>query len=197
MSTRSLSIMGVLLLAALPVAAQQRIEVKNEGDIRDKWMLKEGVPLVAPQYPPALAQRGDEVCVSIGYLLNADGALSDFTMVKAWNSASGSKEPQPGYWAAFAEAAGDALAQWRFQPRPQVSRPQPVFTVGTFVFGTKGQATAVRDRCKIPNLVAHLRDVRSAKALRTAAVLSRLDLRDDADPDHERRRQAQSMSQQP
>ena len=195
MSTRSLAAACALLLA-LPAYAQQRIAVVNEGGIRDAWMLPDGASLVAPEYPPTLARRGDEACVSIGYLLNADGTLSDFTMVKAWNSASGDKEPQPGYWSAFAEAAGDALSQWRFQPRPQITRPQPVFTVGTFVFGTKGQATSVRDRCRIPNLVAHLRDVRSGKALRMASILSRLDLR-DTDPDDERRRQAQSMYRPP
>jgi hypothetical protein len=168
------------LLFAAPAFAGDDIRVVNEGGIRDRWMLKEGVPLVAPQYPAQFAKRHDEVCVSIGYLVKPDGTLSDFTMLKAWSSASGTSEPEGGYWSAFAEAAGDALGQWRFQPRPEVTSPQPVFTVGTFVFGTKGASPQVRDHCRIPSLVAHLRDLSEASAHRhPPQILARLDLRND------------------
>jgi hypothetical protein len=68
-----------------------------------------------------------------------------------------------------------------------VTRPQPVYTVGTFVFGSKGATSAVRDHCRIPNLVAHLRDLSDSNAMRRnpPAILGRLDLRDS---DSEQRR---------
>jgi hypothetical protein len=177
---------GLALFGALAVSsafAADGIRVVNEGGIRDKWMLKEGVPLTVPSYPAHLARRGDEVCVALGYLVNPDGTLTDFALLKSWSSASGgSDEPEPGYWTAFAEAAGDALKQWRFQPRPEVARAEPVFTVGTFVFGSKGTASAARDHCRIPNLIALLRDLEHASTHRRAPeILSRLDLRDEMD----------------
>jgi len=170
-------------LAASSAFAADGIRVVNEGGIRDKWMLKEGVPLTVPSYPVHLAKRGDEVCVALGYLVNPDGTLSDFAMLKSWTSAgNGSDEPEDGYWMAFAEAAGDALKQWRLQPRPEVARAEPVFTVGTFVFGSKGTASTARDHCKIANLIALLRDLESSSTHRRAPeILSRLDLRDAMD----------------
>ena len=174
---------GFALLGALiafAALAQEGIRVVNEGSIRDKWMLKPGVPLTVPSYPMHLAKRADEVCVALGYLVNPDGTLSDFALLKSWTSA-GDDEPEPGYWSAFAEAAGDALKQWRLQPRPEVTHAEPVFTVGTFVFGSQGGAAA-REHCKIPNLVVLLRDLEHAKGHRqTPEILSRLDLRDEMD----------------
>jgi len=174
---------SIVLLCALgfvaPVFAGQSIDVVAEGGIRDKWMLKEGVPLAVPVYPPSMVSRKDQVCVSIGYLLHEDGTTSDFALLKAWNSASDNEEPVDGYWLAFAGAAGDALAQWRFQPRPEVKRPEAVFTVGTFVFGPGGAPPALREHCKIANLSAHLRTLRDTAGRRVPRILSDLDLRDD------------------
>jgi len=174
---------SIVLLCALgivaPVFAGQSIDVVEEGGIRDKWMLKEGVPLTVPVYPVAFASRKEQVCVSIGYLLRADGTTSDFTLLKAWNSTSDDDEPMGGYWMAFAGAAGDALAQWRFQPRPEVKRPEAVFTVGTFVFGPGGAPPALRAHCKIANLSVLLRTLRDTAGRRVPQILSDLDLNDD------------------
>src|SRR5262245_28988448 len=117
----------VLLSAACGTAAAGDIPVVNEGGIRDRWMLADGVKLVVPQYPPQFARRHDTVCIGVGYLLKPDGTTSDFALLKGWTSA-GADEPVPGYWSAFAEAAGDALKQWRFKPRPEVAQAKPVYT---------------------------------------------------------------------
>ena len=161
-------------LACAVAHASDRIAVANEGNIRDRWMLAEGVPLATPVYPPAYLSRGDSVCVAVGYLLNPDGTTSDFALLKAWTSA-GTREPVAGYWAAFAGAAGDALKQWRFKPRPEVATPVPVYTVGTFVFGIRGAPTELRKRCALPDLADRLRQLRGAPH-REAVVLDRLDL---------------------
>jgi len=167
-------VLAGLLAAAAPAFAAQPIAVANEGGIRDRWMLAPGVALATPAYPQAYVRRNDEVCVAVGYLLNPDGTTSDYALLRAWTSA-GADEPEPGYWSAFAEAAGDALRQWRFQPRPEVAAPQPVYTVGTFVFGMRSGAATLRQRCAIPNLVLRLRELRAA-ARRPGGILSRLDL---------------------
>jgi hypothetical protein len=164
--------------AAGPALAAQPIPVVNEGGIRDKWMLAPGTTIATPAYPQAFVRRNDEVCIAVGYLLNADGTTSDYALLRAWTSA-GEDAPEPGYWSAFAEAAGDALKQWRFQPRPEVAMAQPVYTVGTFVFGMHGASTALRQRCVIPNLVARLRELKAA-ARRPGGILPRLDLGPEA-----------------
>lgn len=171
-------------LVALPVAAEQRIGVANEGGIGGKWMLPPGAQLAMPQYPPDFAARGDTVCVGLGYLLNPDGTTSDFTLVKAWNSATGGSEPAPGYWSAFAEAAGDALKQWKFQPRPEVTDPKPVYTVATFVFGPQGAIASTRANCAVGSLALRLRELQGGKNRRVAGaeILQRLDLGTTLDP---------------
>lgn len=173
---------GLFLATAFagPSPSGSDIKVADEGAIRDKWMLAEGVPLAVPQYPVQFARRHDTVCVGLGYLLNPDGTTSDFALVKAWSSA-GTSEPEAGYWSAFAEAAADALKQWRFKPRPEVARPQPVYTVATFVFGVTGGAAQFRARCAAPNLVARLRELRGARGRRGGDILDRLDLADYAE----------------
>ena len=181
MHVRTIALMSLLICAsgfAAPVFAGQAIDVVDEGGIKDKWMLKEGVPLAVPAYPPAFVDRKDQVCVSVGYVVKPDGTTSDFTLLKAWNSASGDDEPVEGYWMAFASAAGDALSQWQFQPRPEVKKATPVFTAGTFVFGATGPD--LRAHCRIANLSAHLRDLRDHAGRRAPRILSDLDLRDDA-----------------
>ena len=187
MPLRRLALCCVLGLAA-PAFAGEGIAVVGEGGIRDKWMLKEGVPLVAPAYPPAFAARKDQVCVSLGYLLNADGTTSDFTLLQGWNSASGNNEPAPDYWKTFAGAAAEALARWQFQPRPEVTTPQPVFTAGTFAFGPGGGAAA-RDHCKLPQLESRLRQLRATAGNKAPPILARLDL-GKATADEARREQA-------
>ena len=62
------------LCAVAAVAhAEDRVRIVNEGGIRDQWMLADGVKLAAPGYPAAFAERGDNVCVAIGYAIRPDG----------------------------------------------------------------------------------------------------------------------------
>ena len=167
----------VLFMLALAGAASagDGIAVVNEGGIRDRWMLAPGVPLAVPKYPAQFARRHDTVCIGVGYLLKPDGTTSDFALLKGWTSA-GNDEPEAGYWQAFAESAGDALRQWRFQPRPEVAQAKPVYTVATFVFG--GAPAQNRSKCAVPNLIARLRELKAARDRRTVAgdVLDDLDL---------------------
>jgi hypothetical protein len=154
---------GALVLAGLPVFAAEPVRVANEGAIKSVWTLPAGTRLPTPAYPPKFSDRALEVCVGIGYLVNADGSTSHFAMLKGWNSEGGEREPAPGFWAEFAQASAAALQQWRFQPRPEVSRPVPVYTVATMLFGKQGSALSadLRRRCAIPNLAQHLTAIRA------------------------------------
>lgn len=138
--------------------------IANEGKIGDRWMLAEGATLAVPAYPAAFAQRGDDVCMALGYRINPDGSTSDFAVFKQWNSADGDKEPEAGYWEAFANAGAEALAQWRFQPRPDARPVRPTYTVATLAFtGTNGPGGDIRANCKVDDLAAAIQ-ARKSKA---------------------------------
>ncbi len=164
--------------AASPlVHAQDAVRIANEGGIRDAWMLADGVSLAAPGYPAAFAARGDNVCLAMGYRIRPDGRTGEFVMLRGWNSSSGAKEPEAGFWDAFSQASAAALAQWKFKPRAEVSMVRPVDTVATMTFmGSKAEdATGLRGRCAVPDLVALLEDAKHKLAERGDLNRSLLD----------------------
>lgn len=139
-------------------AAADRVRMVNEGGIRDQWMLADGVKLAAPGYPAQFAERGDNVCVALGYAIKPDGTTSDFALLKAWTSSTQDKEPVDGFWEAFSQASAGALSQWKFKPRPEITKPQATFTVATLHFMGK-EATDVaglRSHCAISDLASYL-----------------------------------------
>lgn len=143
-------------LFAITSVAADRVRMVNEGGIRDEWMLADGVKLVAPGYPAAFAERGDNVCVAMGYAIKPDGITSDFVLLKAWTSSTGDKEPVDGFWEAFTQASAGALTQWKFKPRPEVKKPQPTYTVATMNFMGKQatDAAGLRSHCAISDLAS-------------------------------------------
>ena len=122
------------------------------------------VKFALPTYPETYASHAGDVCVGIGYKLNADGTTSDFTMLKAWSD-NQPKQGREQYWQAFACAASDVVAQWKFVPRAGVSKPSPVYTVATFVFSQDAVATA-RKECVISNLARHIYELKGAARTR-------------------------------
>lgn len=153
------------------------LRTANEGQIRDQWMLVDGVKLAPPGYPQAYAERGDDMCMAVGYVIKEDGTVGDFTVLKSWTSSTGEKEPVAGYWEAFAKASADALSQWKFKPRPEVRRPVPTQTVATLHFMGKGtnEPLAVREHCKIGDLAAYLQEVNDLSEGKDGINRNRLD----------------------
>ena len=100
--------------------AEDRVRIVNEGGIRDQWMLADGIKLAAPGYPAAFAERGDNVCVAIGYAIKPDGTTSDFTAAQELEQQHRRQGARDGFWDAFAQAGAGALSQWKFKPRPEV-----------------------------------------------------------------------------
>lgn len=147
----------LLYAAGATVFAAENIRVVNEGGIRDEWTLPPGYKLAMPVYPVSYASQPAEVCVAVGYLINPDGTTSDFALLKSWTSADVPKSNQE-YWSAFAQAAAQALQQWRFQPRPEVTTPRPVYTVATMMFAAA--SSNLRSRCAISDLTVRLRELR-------------------------------------
>lgn len=163
---------GLLVLCACGLAsAQDKIDVVNEGGIKTWWTLAPGTTLPVPAYPAGFEGNQAEVCVAIGYLINADGTTSDFSLLKFW-SANEPKSDADSYRRTFAQDASNALARWKFAPRADVSSPKPVYTVATFMFAAR--SAQLRERCAIPNLMTHILDMRYDRRLRDQ--MSRVDI---------------------
>jgi hypothetical protein len=174
-TTRALMLAAMAALA-LPAAAADRIPIADEGAIGDRWIAEPGT-MFAPAYPEAYAAEQEQVCVVIGYLLNADGHTSDFSLLKSWSSGSNSRS-RVDFWKAFAVDSSRALSLWKFRPRPGVASPGPVYTAATFVFGPGNQAET-KAHCAIPDLtqrVVELRYDTRASRLMTGGIFSRLEI---------------------
>ena len=168
-----------MALSCAHVFAADKIRVVNEGDIRDERILPAGFKLAIPAYPAQYAAQRAEACVAIGYLINPDGSTSDFALLKSWTSANVPSGSTREYWSAFAQASAEALSQWRFQPRPDVSAARPVYTVATLLFAA--QTPQLRARCAIPDLGASLLELRGDRGSRRKMNVDLYD-RLDVDP---------------
>ncbi|NUS59772.1 MAG: hypothetical protein HOQ01_02375 [Lysobacter sp.] len=146
---------------ALAAEAEPKVDIANEGGIRDKWMLADGAKLAAPAYPEGFANAQRDVCLALGYQINPDGTTSGYRVLKQWNSETAGDEPVDGFWNSFANAGADALRQWKFQKRPEVASAAPVFTVATLTWQTRKDTNpaTLRAQCKIGDLVTYMRDV--------------------------------------
>ena len=188
--------LGVLLVLA-DAGAADKVAIVNEGGIRDKWMLADGVKLASPGYPQSQSTTGDDVCVSIGYRIEKDGSLQDFTLLKGWSSARGehaSNAPKAddAYWMDFSQAAATALVQWRFKPRPEIASPEPVYTTASFRFSGKGAVDpgTLISHCRIADLPTLVADLAKANGLRLKSNRAELE-------QYQRSRQQQSMVSNP
>ena len=148
------AIFWLLMPACLAASAgENRIPIVNENRIGDWWGIPAGSRLAPPAYPARYADDRAQVCMAVGYLLNADGTTSDLGVLKSWSAA----EPRRGrdkYWQAFADEAAAALLQWRFVPKPG-EQPRSVYTVATFLFAPS-DADELARHCAIPSLVQHI-----------------------------------------
>jgi hypothetical protein len=184
-------LMLTLAAVAMPAVAGDRIPIADEGKIGDRWTLVAGSQLVPP-YPPAYARNPEQVCLVVGYLVNANGTTSDFSLLKSWASGDNARG-RTDFWERFGDLASRALAQWRYAPRDAASA-EPVYTAATFVFGAPGEIAATREHCAIPDLsdrLAMLRYDGRAGRMMARGIYGQLDI----DPYVDERRRQQSIAQ--
>ena len=181
-SLRALAALALCVSASVSAADKAPdTAIANEGAIRDKWMLADGVQLAAPAYPAEYTKLNRNVCLALGYLINPDGTTSDFKVLKQWNQTTHEKEPEAGFYEAFAKAGAVAVAQWRFKPRPEVTQPVQTYTVATLSFQANREidAAQLRQPCQIPDMAAYM-EVQRKKEMNDANIERRLRSNDRA-----------------
>lgn len=163
-SSARIAALVIVMLASpgLPAIAADKYKVVNEGGIREDWAAADGAKFTAPGYPAAFASRGDDVCLAMGYAIQADGTTKDFAIIKAWSSSGGEEEQTDGYWQSFEQAGAMALSGWRFKPRI-ADHAVPTYTVATLTFQGKGvvNAAELRGRCSVGDLKAAVQQSKS------------------------------------
>jgi len=157
------ALLALCIGIGLPATAGDRVRIVDEGGLGKEWRLADGASLAVPAYPALFAKRGDSVCVAIGYAVDGDGSTSDFSLLRGWSSASGAREPVPGYWQAFAEAGAGAVSQWKFAPRPEAKKPERTYTVATMHFMGREpmDPAALRGHCRIEDLAGLVQKMKS------------------------------------
>lgn len=147
---------ATVVTAAAPIESADQVRIVSESDIAQSWLPASGKPRLVAGYPFTLTDRTQDVCVNIGFLINADGSTSNFVEMKAWHSAAGSGQPKAEQVRPFAQMAAATISLWRFAP--VAGTPTPVYTSAAFAFdGSKTVPTGqILSRCRIDDLPGHV-----------------------------------------
>jgi hypothetical protein len=153
--TSGLGLAISLLLATGAGLAAERLNMASEGGVKD-WQPAPGETPAVPAYPSVVADKSDEVCVNVGYMLERDGSTSNHTLLKAWSAKHPAGEGFNEYVDPFARNALAAVGRWKFAPVKAGSTPRAIYTSASFAFSTNTAAdqAALRANCAIPNLRA-------------------------------------------
>lgn len=144
------------LLIATHAGATGRVAVVSERQLEDTWILDPGSPRILAGYPDAAADRSQDACVSIGYLINAAGTTSDFSELKSWTSVAPDRMPSRQQVQAFVQISAAVVSRWRY--RPSSGKPRPTYTSAVFAFDGSGQLgrAAIGEHCRIRDLQAFM-----------------------------------------
>jgi hypothetical protein len=143
----------MLVLAASPASAAKKTQFVSEADLPSSWVLAPGVRPVVAGYPSGDGPRRD-VCVSIGYVIGADGTPSEFTFLKAWDASQPAANLGVESVPTFARMGSAVLGMRRYAPAQSASSPRPVFTAASFGFAGSGALPEpeIRAHCQIDDL---------------------------------------------
>lgn len=148
-------VLGLGLAFVAGALAADRVTILSEGGASGFWRPASASSQPQPPYPASLADKSEDVCVSLGYMLNADGSTSDLALLTSW----GSKQPKdgagPGQYQPFTQYAAAVVKQWRFVPVDGGhASMKPVYTAASFAFTTNAATDReqLRAHCVIADL---------------------------------------------
>lgn len=138
--------------------------ILSEGGTAAYWRPAAAFP--EPGVPAGVPDANEDVCVSVGYQIQADGSTSEYSMLKSWTSKHSRGLPAKDAYALYAQMAVAALMQRKYVPAESgATKPPAVYTAATFAYSGRPDAdrAAIRARCAIEDLPAFI-----AKAQRDA-----------------------------
>ena len=144
-----------MLLAAGSAAAADKATILSEGGAGQYWR-PVAETIAMPAYPGIIADKSEDVCIGVGYMLNSDGSTSDFAMLNAWGSKTDKKTKATNpHFVAFAQNSLAAVQRWKFSSTSgRGAKVKPIYTAATFAFTTTPGAdvAALRGHCTIADL---------------------------------------------
>lgn len=185
--SRHIRLLSSTLAAALVLAgaatAQDRLSIVNEGETASLWRAVAETHAM-PAYPGIVADKSEDVCVSVGYMLKEDGSTSDFAVLKAWGSKTEKAKPTDPHFLPFSQNALAAVQRWRFASvAGATAKLRPVYTSATFAFTTTGaDADSLKGRCRIDDLSGFITKAQ-AEASRKNLNRGQLDRNRQQNPD--------------
>ena len=180
--TRLAATLALAIACTGALAAEDRLTILNEGDLGSFWRPVDET-MAMPAYPGIVADKSEDVCVSVGYLLKEDGSTSDFAVLGAWGSKAGTVKPTDPHVLPFAQNSLAAVQRWRYQAVASGAKIRPIYTAATFAFTTSGtDAAGLKGKCRIGDLRQFITDAQ-AKASRENINRSRLDRQRVQNPD--------------
>ncbi|HWT14583.1 MAG TPA: hypothetical protein VN581_02275 [Patescibacteria group bacterium] len=153
------AMMALMLASGFAVAAKTegRVDIVTEGGIGKTWGAAPGASFAAPGYPAAMKDRAVNVCVSLGYTLNAEtGAPDDLMLLQSWSRDKDDIALTEAELEPFVQSAASALAQWRFVPKEGAPKHVTTFTSATMTFNgePKTRPQSLPGQCRITDLPA-------------------------------------------
>lgn len=153
---------------AMAALGADKLNILSEGEAAQYWR---PIPetMAMPGYPAIIADKSEDVCISVGYMLQPDGSTAEFSLLTAWSSVDGSAKPSDKRFLAFAQNSLAAVQRWRFSSTAGASaRTRPIYTAATFAFSTAGtDAGQLRGRCQVKDLPDFIAKARAEADKRT------------------------------
>lgn len=152
----AIAVLALISVSAAVFAGEAGMRIVDDGRLGKIYTPVPGTQLAAPAYPAAYADAGDDVCIALGYTIRPDGTTAEFQLLRAWSSNGEAARMDERYLDAYAAAATDLVAGWRFIPGSKANAA-PVKTVATMAFEGHGRVKKLADRCRIPELASSYR----------------------------------------
>ena len=164
MKTKRHSLVALVAISQLwagNLAAGDGFAVLSEGQLNQYWV-HSSTNVLVPELPAVHEQGSNQVCLAVGFSIDAKGRASGAKPLTRHSSTELSKQTSR-YWRQFDKSGEKLVNSWRFTPAPTAPKPQPAYSVAYLVFANEGQTAAVNDACRITDLVAFIKQSQSKK----------------------------------
>lgn len=156
-----MQVRALLLGLLLPgVCCASGVDILSNDAALQRWQ-PVGV-LAAPSSPPGTSA---DTCINLGFLIDRNGATSAFALLRGWSAGAQPGMTEDARLDLYARHAAAAVQAWRFQAAATNTKRRPAYTQTIFVFlaNRDAEPAAVRARCDIGDLRAHIEQAYGGK----------------------------------